>query len=213
MSDSFDSGEQREKGLSLLFRVLIKRLLTLIALNLLFCVSIIPVVTLPNALAALYRCAGRTLKEEDFPLVKTFFAALKNEFLKTLAAGWIVLLLFVGAIYGAVFYWSASASFYLLFAMLCTVMALYLYLAGCNLFYMLSRVSLPLGALLKNMFLLVFLQPIGKTFTCLISFLVLAASAWWFPRTLPIIVLISCSLASLFACYGVRDKIEKSIVL
>lgn len=213
MSDSFDSGEQRETGLPLLFHVFIKRLLSLIALNLLFCISILPVVTLPNALTALYRCIGLILREEDFPLAKTFFEAFKSEFFKTLAAGWIALLLFFGAIYGAVFYWSVSAQLSLLFALLCTVMALYLYLAICNLFYMLARVRLPFGALMKNAFLLVFLQPIGKTLACLISFLVLAASAWWFPRTLPVIVLISGSFAALLACYGVRDKIEKSIVL
>jgi len=212
MSDSFDSGEQRETGLTLLFHVFIKRLLSLIALNLLFCVSVLPVVTLPNALTALYRCIGLILREEDFPLVKTFFEAFKSEFFKTLAAGWIVLLLFFGAIYGAVFYWSVSASLSLLFALLCTVMALYLYTANCNLFYMLSRVRLPLGALLKNAFLMVFLQPIGRTAVCLLSFLVLAASAWWFPRTLPVVILIACSFAALLACYGVRDKIEKDIV-
>ncbi|MEN6419287.1 MAG: DUF624 domain-containing protein [Clostridiaceae bacterium] len=213
MSGSFDSGEQRETGLALLFHVIIKRLLSLIALNLLFCVSILPVVTLPNALTALYRCIGLILREEDFPLVNTFFEAFKSEFFKTLATGWTVLLFLFGAIYGAVFYWSVSAPLSLLFAMLCTVMALYLYAASCNLLYMLSRVRLPFGALLKNAFLLVFLQPIGKTAACLISFLILAASAWWFPRTLPVVVLISGSLAALFACYGVRDKIEKSIVL
>ena len=170
MNDSLGDSERQETGLALLFRVFIKRLLALIALNLLFCVSVLPVVTLPNALTALYRCAGLALKEEDFPLVKTFFAALKSEFFKTLAAGWIVLLLFFGAIYGAVFYWSVSASLALLFALLCTVMALFIYVASCNLFYMLTRVRLPLGALLKNAFLLVFLQPIGKTMVCLVSF-------------------------------------------
>ena len=212
MSDSFDGGERKETGLALLFRIAIKKLLSLIALNLLFSVSVLPVVTLPNALAALYRCVGLILREEDFPLGKTFFAAFKSEFFKTLASGWVVLLLLLGAVYGAVFYWSVSASAALVFAMLCTVMAVYFYLTACNLFYMLSRVRLPFGALLKNAFLMVFLQPIGSTAVCLLSFLVLAATAWWFPRTLPIIVLIACSFAALLACYGVRDKIEKDIV-
>jgi uncharacterized membrane protein YesL len=212
MSDSFDGGERKETGLSQLFRVAIKKLLSLIALNLLFCVAVLPVVTLPNALTALYCCVGLILREEDFSLGKTFFAAFKSEFFKTLASGWVVLLLLLGAVYGAVFYWSVSASAALVFAMLCTVMAVYFYLAACNLFYMLSRVRLPFGALLKNAFLMVFLQPIGKTAVCLLSFLVLAATAWWFPRTLPVIVLIACSLAALIACYGVQDKIEKDIV-
>lgn len=211
MSD-FVGGERKESGFAFLFRVTIKRLLSLIALNLLFCVSILPVVTLPNALTALYRCAGLILREEDFSLLKTYFAAFKSEFFKTLAAGWIVLLLLLGAVYGAVFYWSVSASAALVFAMLCAVMAVYFYLTACNLFYMLSRVRLPFGALLKNALVLVFLQPFSRTAVCLFSFLVLAASAWWFPRTLPVIILISCSFAALLACYGVQDKIEKDIV-
>lgn len=212
MNDSFDGGERKETGLALLFRIAIKKLLSLIALNLLFCVAVLPVVTLPNALTALYCCVGLILREEDFSLGKTFFAAFKSEFFKTLASGWVVLLLLLGAVYGAVFYWSVSASAALVFAMLCTVMAMYFYLAACNLFYMLSRVRLPFGALLKNAFLMAFLQPIGSTAVCLLSFLVLAASVWWFPRTLPVIVLIACSVAALLACYGVRDKIEKDIV-
>ncbi|MEN6338489.1 MAG: DUF624 domain-containing protein [Clostridiaceae bacterium] len=212
MSDSLGGGEQKRTGAALLFHVLLSKLLTLIALNLLFCVAVLPVVTLPNALTALYRCAGLILREEDFPLLKTFFAAFRSEFYKTLASGWIVLLLLFGAIYGAVFYWSVSASVALLLAMLCTVIAVYLYAVSCNLFYMLSRVRLSFGALLKNAFILVFLQPLGKNAACMISLLVLAASAWWFPESLPIIVLIACSFAAVFACYGVRDKIEKSIV-
>lgn len=213
MNDSFDGSERKDTGLVLLFRVTIKKLLSLIVLNLIFCLAALPLVTLPNALAALYRCAGLILREEDVPLGKTFFAAFKSEFFKTLAAGWIVLLLFLGAIAGALFYWSVSVPLGLLLAIACTVMAVYFYLAACNLFFMLSRVRLPFGALLKNAFILVFLQPIGRTAVCLLSFLILAASAWWFPRTLPVIMLISESFAALIACYAVRDKIEKSIVL
>ena len=213
MNNSFDGSERKDTGLVLLFRVTIKKLLSLIVLNLVFCLAALPLVTLPNALAALYRCAALILREEDFTLGKTFFAVFKSEFFKTMAAGWIVLLLFLGAIAGALFYWSISVPLGLLLAIACTVMAVYFYLAACNLFFMLSRVRLPFGALLKNAFILVFLQPIGRTAVCLLSFLILAASAWWFPRTLPVIMLISESFAALITCYAVRDKIEKSIVL
>ena len=212
MSGSFDSGEQRETGLPFLFHVFIKRLLSLIALNLLFCVSVLPVVTLPNALTALYRCIGLILREDDFPLAKTFFEAFRSEFFKTLAAGWTVQLLLFGAIYGAVFYWSVSAAAALVFAMLCTVLSVCLYAACCNLFYMLSRVRLPYGALLKNAFLLVFLQPLGRSAACVASLAALAACAWWFPNSLPVALLIACSLAVVLACFGVRDKIEKDVV-
>ena len=208
-----NKGDQPKRtGIALLAHVLITRLLTLIALNLMFCVAVLPVVTLPNALAALYRCVGLVLKEEDFSLWKTFFRAFVSEFLKTLAVGWLVLLLLVGSIFGAVFYWSISTWYALAFTMFCVVMGIYLYAVTCNLFYMLSRVRLPFGALLKNAFLLVFLQPVKKTAWCLVSLALLAGCAWYAPRSLPIVILIACSLVAMIACFGVSECIENRIV-
>lgn len=212
MSEIGSEHQPKRTGFALLAHVLIARLLSLIGLNLVFCVMALPVVTLPNALASLYRCTSLLLKKEDFPLLKTYFKAFQSEFLKTLAAGWTILLLLAGAVYGALFYWSVNSAVALVGSFLCAVLAVYLYITSCNLFYMLSRISLPFGALLKNAFLLVFLQPLGKTAFCLLSLAILGVAAWWFPQTLPVILLIVCSLAALIACNGVRDKIEKSVV-
>lgn len=210
---AIDSEHQPKRtGFALLAHILITRLLPLIGLNLVFCVTALPIVTLPSALTSLYRCASLLLREEEFPLLKTYFKAFQSEFLKTLAAGWTVLLLLAGAVFGALFYWSVNSAAALAGSFLCAVLAIYLYVVSCNLFYMLSRIRLPFGALLKNAFLLVFLQPLRKTAFCLLSLLILGATAWWFPQTLPVIVLIVCSLAALIACYGVRDKIEQSVV-
>jgi len=212
MSEIGSEHQPKRTGFALLAHVLISRLLTLIGLNLVFCVTALPVVTLPNALTSLHRCTSLLLKEEDFPLLKTYFKAFQSEFLKTLAAGWAVLLLLAGAVYGALFYYSVNSAAALVGSFLCAVLAVYLYVTSCNLFYMLSRIRLPFGALLKNSFLLVFLQPLRKTAYCLFSLAIFCAAAWWFPRTLPVILLIICSLAALIACYGVRDKIEQSVV-
>jgi uncharacterized membrane protein YesL len=212
MSEIGSEHQPKRTGFVLLAHVLISRLLSLIGLNLVFYVTALPVVTLPNALTSLYRCTSLLLKEEEFPLLKTYFKAFQSEFLKTLAAGWTVLLLLAGAVYGALFYWSVNSAAALVGSFLCAVLAVYLYVTSCNLFYMLSRIRLPFGALLKNSFLLVFLQPLRKTAYCLFSLAIFCAAAWWFPRTLPVILLIICSLAALIACYGVRDKIEQSVV-
>ena len=204
--------QPKKSGVALLAHILITRLLPLIGLNLVFCVTALPVFTLPNALASLYRCTSLLLNEEEFPLLKTYFKAFQSEFFKTLAVGWVVLLLLVGAVYGSLFYDSINSAAALLFSVFCAVLAVYLYIVSCNLFYMLSRIRLKFGALLKNAFLLAFLQPIKKTAFCLLSLLILGAAAWWFPHTLPVILLIACSLAVLIACYGVRDKIEQRVV-
>ena len=212
MSNTQDEGEQKRNGLSLLLHTGLTRLLTLMALNLLFLVCSIPLVTLPNALAALYRCMALVLRDEDFPLFRTFFSAFASEFFKTLAAGWILLLLLAGAIYGALFYWSSSAQTAIIFMVFCILLSAYLYAAACNLFYMLARVQLPLGALLKNAVLLVLMRPANGNLACLASLTVLVASTWWLPQSLPVIALISCSLAALLACFGVRSNIETQII-
>ena len=212
MSAIHSEQQPQRIGFALLAHILISRLLPLIGLNLLFCVTALPVVTLPNAFASLYRCTSLLLKEEEFPLLKTYVRAFQSEFFKTLAAGWTVLLLLFGAVYGALFYWSVNSATALVFSLLCLVLAAYLYIVSCNLFYMIARIRLPIGALLKNAFLLAFVQPIRKTAACLLSALIVGAAAWWFPQTLPVVLLIVFSLATLIACFGVRDKIEQSVV-
>lgn len=212
MSAINSENQPKRIGFALLTHVLITRLLTLIGLNLLFCVTALPIVTLPNAFASLYYCTNLLLREEEFPLLKTYFKAFQSEFLKTLGAGWVVLLLLAGAVFGALFYWSVNSAVALVFSFLCLILGVYLYIVSCNLFYMLARIRLPVGALLKNAFLLAFLQPIKQTAVCLLSALIIGAAAWWFPQTLPVMLLIIFSVAVMIACYGVRDKIEKSIV-
>ena len=212
MSTSFDGGKQKQGGIALLFGVLLKRLLAIIGLNLLFLVCCIPVITIPNALTALYRCTALLLKDEDFPLGKVYFSAFASEFFKTLAAGWILLLLLAGAGYGVLFYYSSAAPAATVFTILGVFLCVFLYAASCNLFYMLARVNLPLAALLKNAVLLVFMRPLRENIPLIASLAVLVACAWWFPRTLPLVALFACSLSALLACYGVQNSIEGHII-
>ena len=77
-----DGSENRKKGLPLLFHVMISRLLSLIALNVLYVVCCIPLITIPCVSVAMMKCVGLMLDEKDFSLFGTFFTALKGEFLK-----------------------------------------------------------------------------------------------------------------------------------
>ncbi len=212
MSLQEDGSEQKQKGLSLLFHKMISRLLTLIAMNLLFLVCSIPIITLPNAHAALYRCAALTLKDDEFPLIKTFFSAFTSEFLKTMLTGWIVLLLLAGSMYGALIYWAVSSNFTIVFSVFSALLGLIFYAASCNLFYMLARVRLPVGSLLKNAFLLVFMRPAKGNIACFAAFAIQAVCIWYLPTSLPVIALIAYALSALIACFGVRENIETHVV-
>ncbi len=212
MSYQQDGSENREKGLPLLFHVTISRLLSLIALNLLYVAFCVPLVTVPAASAALMKCVGLMLEEEDFSLFGTFFTAFKSDFLKTLAAGWLMLLLFAGAVFGALFYWSAGSSLALVPSVFCAILSMLLFAALNNLLCMLAKVRLPFGALVKNAFLLLFIRPLRGVAASCVSFLILAACAWWFPRSIPVLLLIAFSLSALIACFGARGALEKHVV-
>ncbi len=207
-----DGSENRKKGLPLLFHVMISRLLSLIALNVMYVVCCIPLVTIPSASVAMMKCVGLMLAEEDFPLFSVFFAALKSEFLKTLAVGWLMLLLLFGALFGALFYWSADAQITLIPAVFCAILAVLLFSAYNNLLYMLANVRLPFGALIKNAFLLLFARSLRGVAASSGALLILTACAWWFPRSIPILLLIAFSVSALVACFGVRDVIETYII-
>lgn len=212
MSYQQDGSENRRKGLPLLFHVMISRLLSLIALNVVYIVFCIPVVTIPCASAALMKCVGLMLDEADFPLVGTFFTAFKSEFFKTLAAGWLMMLLFAGALFGVLFYWSTNSQISLIPVVFCAILGVLLFAALVNLFYMLARVRLPFGALLKNAFLLLFIRPLHGVASSGVALLLLAVCAWWFPRSIPVLLLIAFSAGALIACFGARSAIEKHVL-
>jgi uncharacterized membrane protein YesL len=191
---------------------MISRLLSLIALNVMYVVFCIPLVTIPGASVAMMKCVGRMLDDEDFSLFGTFFTALKSEFFKTLAAGWLMLLLFVGALFGALFYWSADAQIMLIPAVFCVIFAVLLFSAYNNLICMLANVRLPFGALMKNAFLLLFTRPLHGIAASCVALLILAVCTWWFPRSIPVLILIAFSVGALVACFGVRDAVEKHII-
>lgn len=207
-----DGSENRKKGLPLLFHVMISRLLSLIALNLCYILFCIPLVTIPSASVAMLKCVGRMLDEEDFPLFRTFLTTFISEFLKTFAAGWLLLFLFAGALFGALFYWSADAQIALIPVAFCAIFAILLFSAYNNLLCMLANVRLPFDALLKNAFILLFAKPPRGVAASCAALLILAACAWWFPRSLPILLLIAFSVSALIACFGTRDLIEKYVV-
>ena len=212
MSYQPDGTETRRKGLPQLFHVMLSQLLSLIALNALYVAFCLPLVTIPCASAALMKCVGLMLEEEDFSLFKTFFTAFKSEFLKTLAAGWLLLLLFGGALYGALFYWSSDAQVSLVPAVFCAVLGVLLFAALINLLCMLATVRLPFGALIKNAFLLIFIRPAYGVASSLAAFLILTACAWWFPSSIPVFLLIAFSVSALIACFGARGAIDKHVL-
>lgn len=131
----------------------------LVILNLLLCVSVIPIMTIGAAASAGYAGLYRTMqKQETGLLLKRYFADFRAAW-KQATAGWLLqllaLFLMAGDIWFAVVYSKPQNTFFLIFAI---VGAAALLLASLWFYPLVARFRNPFGTQLKNAFLLAFAQ-------------------------------------------------------
>lgn len=195
------------------FRVCWENLLSLIALNLLFLLGSVPLVTLPAAFAALCRGTQTCLRGEGRP-VRQFLAAFCRELFSALAPGLLFLGLPAGLLYGCVYYRQAAAqaSWLLIPSVFCLVAACLLLCGGHIAFHMLARVQLSAGQLIRNSFLLM-LQIPRLLFTWLAAAVCLPVIALaFFPHDLPLLALLVFALSALCSGRGLLPVIETMIL-
>lgn len=195
------------------FRVCWENLLSLIALNLLFLLGSVPLVTLPAAFAALCRGTQTCLRGEAQP-VRQFLAAFRRELFSALVPGLLFLALPTGLLYGCVFYRQAVAQaiWLLIPSMFCLILAYLLLCCGHIAFHMLARVQLSDGQLIRNSFLLM-LQIPRLLFTWLAAAVCLPTIALaFFPHSLPLMVLLVFALSALCSGRGMLPVFETMIV-
>ena len=140
----------------------------LVIMNLLLCVSFVPIVTIGAAASAGYAGLYRTMqKQETGLLFKRYFADLRASW-KQATAGWLiqllVLFLMAGDIWFAVVYSEPNNTFFLVFAV---VIAAALLLASLWFYPLVGRFQNPFSTQLKNSFLLAFAQ-LPKTLLALL---------------------------------------------
>ena len=140
----------------------------LVIMNLLLCVSFVPIVTIGAAASAGYAGLYRTMqKQETGLLFKRYFADLRASW-KQATAGWLIqllaLFLMAGDIWFAVVYSEPNNTFFLVFAV---VIAAALLLASLWFYPLVGRFQNPFSTQLKNSFLLAFAQ-LPKTLLALL---------------------------------------------
>ena len=140
----------------------------LVIMNLLLCVSFIPIITIGAAASAGYAGMYRTIqKQETGLLFKRYFADFRASW-KQATVGWLLqllaLFLLAGDIWFAVVYSEPNNTFFLVFAV---VIAAALLLASLWFYPLVGRFKNPFSTQLKNSFLLAFAQ-LPKTLLALL---------------------------------------------
>ena len=126
----------------------------LFALNVLFLICCIPVITIGASMTAMYAMCFKMIKKEEGPIGKEFFKIFKKEF-KNATLAWVIVIIAFAVIWAEFLYVSnftdGATSFY---SILLVVEAIILAMILPFLFPLIARFDNTLGNYFKNAFLL-----------------------------------------------------------
>ena len=197
------AGAPLELGWKHLFLALWRELFPLIKANLFFLLFCLPVVTIPAACCALHGVCVDAVRGKDVRVFRLYLDSVKE----LLFSAWGAVLC-LGAvefvsIMGAVFYFQRTPAMPFLLApgLITASAAVVGLLMFPYVFTMLSRMKLNLAQVLKNAFLLVFLNFKFSVCGGVICLLLLAVQAGFFLRAIPVFLTVGVSLTAYFGTY------------
>ena len=205
-----DAAPPPEKGVARFFFLLTTHLSKLFILNMLFLVFCLPVITIPAAVAGMSRVCMLLVRNGVSFVWTDFITEVKASFLKSIPV-FISCAAFIGLAYFCFISSrnSGELSFFLIsISVFLFIMGL---LIGCYAFAMLSMCSLRIRDILKNAFLLFFLEPKADLALVLFVGVIAAAFIWLLPYTIPL-ALIFFALLSLISSIIVNEPLKRRII-
>ena len=194
-----------------------KNLIHLIKANLMFLLFCLPIMTIPSAITGLYRICTDAVQGTTSGVFRTYISAVKKTFLRSIAVFTIFGLIFLSAVTGIRFYSAFIQQNVLMIIPEGIALAVGL-VSGAMVpyaFIMLAKTDLKLKAVLKNAFLLVFLEPMGTLLSFLIGFFFAFLLMKNFTGLYVVILLIGISIVAYsgtyFSLYGVLKHVVPKI--
>lgn len=195
----------------------LKNILKLILLNVMFLVFSALIITIPVSYAALTKVLWKIIEDDEdaekltsvFPL---FWKAFKENFRQAMIYGIVLCFICGGLVYAIWFYggWEFAESS-AVFGAMATVLLFAFAVSGKLAFVMISVVSLPLKAIIKNSFLLIPLNPVRILGSTVLECAILVPGIIRLPYSLPIVCMIAFSAADLISVYLLHPVIQKYI--
>lgn len=190
-----------------------KNLIHLVKANLAFLLFCIPVVTIPTAITGLYSICTDVVQGNTEGVLKTYVSSIKRSFLKSIALTSVFGIVFIIAAAGIRFYLAFMEQNVL--AVIPEGIALAVALVAGSMipysFIMLAKTELKLKDILKNSFLLVFLEPKGTALSFWISFFFAYVMMANFTGFYVVILLIGVSVVAyvgtFFSLHGVLKRV------
>lgn len=207
--------DEREKKRFFAFFDLFKRKFgKLVKLNLLFLLFCLPIVTIGPAIAALFKITRYYVEEKPVFLFSDFFDAFKQNFKQGFIVGLINALLMFFCNYGMQFYISMAETnglYWIVVVLLCMFM-LATFVAFMYIYLMMVTVDLPIFALLRNSYMMIFLGRFTNFFTLFFVALLIAVEYLLFPWALILAPFLLFSLIALIISFNSFQYIYKYLI-
>lgn len=188
-----------------------REIFTLIRGNLCFLLFCVPVVTIPVAVTALHGVCVDAIQGKKCTVLKIFLKTLKNQFFQSWGAFLVLGILEFVTAFGAWFYFTRGNPLAGILGLGMTAGAVVTLLALPYAFCMLARVDLSLKNVLKNSFLLVFLNLKFTLCSGVLAFALLVVQVLFWLHMIPLTLLCGISLVtflcSYFALYGLQNHV------
>lgn len=211
-----DRDGSQKKGIARIIEIILIEKGKLIEAGLLYLLFCIPVLTVPAATAAMVRIMIYMVDDEPRFLWHDFLKAFRENFVKASLIGWGLILCTALMIYSFLIYRSYSAQYKILLILAAVMVAVVLamILAGFFIYPMIVRTDLGSKAVIKNAFLLLFvdwnsLKGLG---VLLYSFLIFLLGLTAFPYTLLIYPLFGIPTVCLSAVYFSWTSVKKYVL-
>lgn len=209
---SRDDGEVLTLGWKHLFVTLWREVCTLIRANLCFLLFCLPVVTIPAALTALHGICVDAVRGQKCRVMRIYLKTIRQQFFQSWGVFLVLAALEFVSAFGAWFYFRQGNIVTGILGLFMTAAAVVALLMIPYSFCMIARVDLPMKKVLKNAFLLVFLNlrfSVCGGVLCLA--LTMAQLLWWL-YLIPLILLIGLSLTAYIGTYFSLFGLQKYVL-
>lgn len=203
-----------EKGILLFFFVLKNHFVKIVALNLLFILFSLPVITIPAALCAVNRVIIIVMRDGGCHLFSDFWKEFKGSFWRGLLIGVLyaaaMVLLYMCALYYPVLVGSKTVGI-IMFAVSLALM-LFFTVVITYAFVMCAWFNLKVFAIIKNSLLIAVISPLQSLIMLVAPIGLNVLMILLFPKSIPLIITITIGLAQLIACVCAKTPFEKHLV-
>lgn len=205
---SRDENEKLEFGWKNLFLTLWREIYTLIRANVCFLIFCIPIISIPPALTALFGICIDAIRGQKCQVAKTYLKTIKGQFFQSWGVFLGLAVTETISIVAAWFYFSRGNWVCGLLGLFSTAVAVIGLLMVPYCFCMLARVNLPLPKVIKNAFLLSFLNLKFNICAAVLAIALLLILGLWWLYLIPLILLIGIAipvyLSTYFSLYGLQ---------